>query len=117
MIVGELDERVADLVSALNDLMDVYTFSSCGGHAVITNPSQRPEGEFYVCFSITPHPAGWRSLEKITFAASAFLDVKVTAWWNGIYERGRDDGVMDFQLAGGIESDPHELATILKGLK
>lgn len=66
----ETDRRVAGLVGALNDLPDVYTCSSCGGHP---DPGNRenpaPEGCFYVQFILEPTEAGFLSLGIIDLAA------------------------------------------------
>jgi hypothetical protein len=66
----ETDPGIAGLVGVLNDLPDVYTLSSCGGH---TDPGNRenavPEGYFYVQFIIEPTDDGVLSLGIIDLAA------------------------------------------------
>ena len=56
----ECDPRLKNLVWTLNDLPDVYTCSSCGGH---TDPEKRdnpaPEGYFYIQFIAEPTEAGF----------------------------------------------------------
>jgi len=66
----ETDERVAGLVRVLNDLPDIYPYSSCGGHA---DPGNRenpaPEGCFYIQFILEPTEKGFLSLGIIDLAA------------------------------------------------
>jgi len=66
----ECDMRMKSLVVTLNDLPDVYTCSSCGGHP---NEEDRenpaPEGCFYLQFIIEPTEAGFLSLGIIDLAA------------------------------------------------
>jgi len=66
----ECDPRVKTLVETLNDLPDVYTCSSCGGHpdnGGRENPA--PEGCFYLQFIVEPTEAGFLSLGIIDLAA------------------------------------------------
>jgi len=66
----ECDIRMETLVETLNDLPDVYTCSSCGGHSDERgreNPA--PEGCFYVQFIVEPTEAGFLSLGIIDLAA------------------------------------------------
>jgi len=66
----EYDQRLKKLIGALNDLPDVYTISSCGGH-----PDQEgrenpmPEGHFYIQFIVEPTEKGFLSLGVIDLAA------------------------------------------------
>ena len=66
----ETDPRIAGLVRTLNDLPDIYTISSCGGHR---DPGNRenavPEGYFYIQFIIEPTEEGIQSLGIIDLAA------------------------------------------------
>ncbi len=66
----ECDHRVKILVDAINDLPDVYTCSSCGGHPDEEdreNPA--PEGCFYIQFIVEPTEPGFLSLGIIDLAA------------------------------------------------
>jgi len=66
----ETDRRVTGLVRVLNDLPDVYTCSSCGGHGDLDNRENAvPEGYFYVQFIIEPTEDGLLSLGIIDLAA------------------------------------------------
>ena len=57
---NELDANILSLVKALNNYPALTTIGSCGGHEVITNPSQWKAGTFYVKFDIEQSPVGWR---------------------------------------------------------
>ena len=66
----EFDPRVKRLVDILNDLPDIYTCSSCGGHPDMEereNPV--PEGYFYIQFIVEPTEDGFLSLGIIDLAA------------------------------------------------
>jgi hypothetical protein len=66
----EYDSRVRTLVETLNDLPDVYTCSSCGGHHGEENrENPAPEGCFYIQFIVEPTEAGFLSLGIIDLAA------------------------------------------------
>ncbi|MDD1709578.1 MAG: hypothetical protein LUQ37_01570 [Methanoregulaceae archaeon] len=66
----ETDARIAGLVRVLNDLPDIYTCSSCGGHADLRNRENPvPEGYFYVQFILEPTEKGFLSLGIIDLAA------------------------------------------------
>jgi hypothetical protein len=66
----ETDRRIAGLVGVLNDLPDVYTISSCGGHKDLENRENAvPEGCFYVQFIVEPTEDGVLSLGIIDLAA------------------------------------------------
>jgi hypothetical protein len=66
----EADRRVAGLVRMLNDLPDIYTISSCGGHEdPVNRENPAPEGCFYVQFVIEPAEKGLLSLGIIDLAA------------------------------------------------
>lgn len=78
----ECDRRVTHLVETLNDLPDVYTCSSCGGHPDEGNrENPAPEGCFYIQFIVEPTESGFLSLGIIDLAARnvdcELLDVKV----------------------------------------
>jgi hypothetical protein len=66
----ETDPRIATLVRVLNDLPDLYTCSSCGGHTDLENRENPvPEGYFYVQFILEPTEKGFQSLGIIDLAA------------------------------------------------
>jgi hypothetical protein len=66
----ETDARVAGLIRVLNDLPDVYTCSSCGGHSdLMDRENPVPEGYFYVQFILEPTESGFLSLGIIDLAA------------------------------------------------
>ncbi|MBI4320922.1 MAG: hypothetical protein HY675_20710, partial [Chloroflexi bacterium] len=41
---AEMDANMVALVRALNAFAGIRTLGSCGGHAVVANPTQYPEG-------------------------------------------------------------------------
>ncbi len=65
-----VDDRIRNLVEVFNDLPDVYTCGSCGGHQ---DPGNRenpvPEGCFYIQFLVEPTENGFLSLGIIDRAA------------------------------------------------
>lgn len=66
----ESDPRLTNLVETINDLPDVYTCSSCGGHPDLENrENPAPEGCFYVQFIVEPTEAGFLSLGILDLAA------------------------------------------------
>jgi len=67
---GESDQRLKRLVTVLNDLPDVYTCSSCGGHPDLEDRENPvPEGYFYIQFIVEPTEDGFLSLGIIDLAA------------------------------------------------
>jgi hypothetical protein len=66
----ETDERITRLARVLNNLPDIYTCSSCGGHR---DPENRenpvPEDCFYIQFIAEPTEHGFLSLGIIDLAA------------------------------------------------
>jgi hypothetical protein len=59
----DIDPPVRSLVRVLNRFPGVHTYTSCGGHAEITNSCQEPEGRWYVDSHIDRTDEGWASLE------------------------------------------------------
>ena len=85
-----IDGNIRALVDSLNAFPGIVTFSSCGGHAERSNPSQLPNGEFCVNFDVDISRGGWRSLELITYAMQCKADgehLSITAWNNGVKRR------------------------------
>lgn len=65
----ECDTRVQHLVETLNDLPDIYTCSSCGGHSDGENrENPAPDGCFYIQFIVEPTERGFLSLGIIDLA-------------------------------------------------
>ena len=66
----ECDSRVKHLVETINDLPDVYTCSSCGGHPDGENREHpAPDGCFYTQSIADPTEQGFMSLGIIDLAA------------------------------------------------
>lgn len=63
----ELDPNIVRLVQALNRYPGVMTVGSCGGHEVISNPSQWQTGTWYVKFSLPSGKFGWYLLEHLAW--------------------------------------------------
>lgn len=63
----ELDKNIVKLVRALNAFDGITTIGSCGGHAQQTNPSQWPEGSWYVKFTVARDEEGWFALEFLAW--------------------------------------------------
>ncbi|MBA2449675.1 MAG: hypothetical protein H0V51_16765 [Chloroflexi bacterium] len=64
----EIDTSILPLVDALNAFDGISTIGSCGGHPEpLNNPSQWPEGSWYVKFDVARTVAGWRVLEFLAW--------------------------------------------------
>ena len=64
------DPRLKKLVDILNDLPDIYSCSSCGGHPDLEDRENPvPEGYFYIQFIVEPTEDGFLSLGVIDLAA------------------------------------------------
>lgn len=108
------DKRVQNLVKVLNDLPDVYTCSSCGGH---NDPENRenavPEGYFYIQFIVEPTEKGFLSLGIIDLAArnvdNENLAVKVLNCTD-------NPKLVMFHIMGKNGADPDEVAKEIKSL-
>ena len=62
------DPNIVGLVRALNHYPGLMTIGSCGGHEVITNPSQWEAGTWYVKFDLHADRLGWYVLEHLAWA-------------------------------------------------
>lgn len=62
------DPNIVGLVRALNRYPGLMTIGSCGGHEVITNPSQWEAGTWYVKFDLHADRLGWYVLEHLAWA-------------------------------------------------
>jgi hypothetical protein len=63
----ELDPNIVRLVQALNRYPGVMTVGSCGGHEVISNPSQWQAGTWYVKFNLPSGKFGRYLLEHLAW--------------------------------------------------
>lgn len=101
----DIDDRVARLVVALNELPDVCTLSSCGGHED-PGRGQVGAGEFIVELDIEKTRAGWHGVEMITEAIWCSKNdlhrLELTTWWNG--------DSLCFELRGEDGADPDAMA-------
>ncbi len=109
----DVDESIASVVSALNQLPDLSSFSSCGGHHPRIKPSQEAAGHFYISFVVKPTMLGWWSLAAVSYVAMAMEDVKLMAWYNGLTDAEFDPTALAFQLKGGPRCSREELAALI----
>lgn len=110
----ETDRRIKKLVSILNDLPDVYTCGSCGGHKVLENrENPAPEGCFYIQFVVEPTENGFLSLGIIDLAARNIdndnLAVKVLNCTD-------NPKLVMFHIMGKNWADPDEVAKEITSL-
>ncbi|HNY89331.1 MAG TPA: hypothetical protein PKL35_06080, partial [Methanoregulaceae archaeon] len=110
----ETDTRVAGLVRVLNNLPDVYTCSSCGGHSDLRDRENPvPEGYFYVQFILEPTESGFFSLGIIDLAArnvdNENLAVKVLNCTD-------NPKLVMFHILGKEGVDPGEFAEEIRSL-
>ncbi len=110
----ETDTRIAGLVRVLNDLPDVYTCSSCGGHSDLRDRENPvPEGYFYVQFILEPTESGFFSLGIIDLAArnvdNENLAVKVLNCTD-------NPKLVMFHILGKEGVDPGEFAEEIRSL-
>ena len=109
----DIDESIEAVVIALNQLPDLDTFSSCGGHAPRVKPSQMPAGYFYVSFAVVQSEKGWWSLSALAYVVMALDDVKLNMWYNGPTDADLDREHLAFQLEGGPKCSRAELAAMI----
>ena len=110
----ETDRRITPLVSILNDLPDIYTCSSCGGH---TDPGNRenpaPEGCFYVQFILEPTEKGFLSLGIIDLAARNTDNENLTV---KVLNCTDNPKLVMFNILGKNGVDPDEYAKEIRSL-
>lgn len=109
-----IDQRIKKLVNTLNDLPDVYTCSSCGGHKDLENRENPvPEGYFYIQFIVEPTENGFLSLGIIDLAARNVdnddLNVKVLNCTD-------NPKLVMFHILGKNWVDPDEVAKEIKSI-
>jgi hypothetical protein len=114
----KIDARVQRLVSALNAIPGVYTYSSCGGHAAPAE-GQVARDRFTVSLDLERTARGWKALELIQFAihkssAADAENIIIRPWRNG--DGTWKPGALSFSLDGRRFADPDELAGIIEAL-
>jgi hypothetical protein len=111
---AETDRRITPLVRILNDLPDLYTCSSCGGH---TDPGNRenpaPEGCFYVQFILEPTENGFLSLGIIDLAARTVDNENLTV---KVLNCTDNPKLVMFNILGKNGVDPDEYAREIRSL-
>ena len=113
-LTSELDQNIVRLVTELNTFPGIITFSSCGGHAPPTTPSQCRAGTFEVNFNAYPLRGGWRSLELIASVVSESVEhdkLTITVWSMG------GGTSICFELSGRGQADPELLAQNLASIR
>lgn len=108
------DERIRQLVDLFNDLPDIYTCGSCGGHADPENRENAvPEGHFYIQFLVEPTGNGFLSLGILDLAARTLnaddLMIKVMNCTD-------NPNLVMFTMIGKNWVDPDELAEEIRQL-
>lgn len=108
------DENIRTLVDTLNDLPDIYTISSCGGHIDEGNrENPAPRGCFYVQFIVEPTEDGFLSLGIIDLAARNIdherIDVKVLNTTDS-------PRLVMFHILGRAGADPDAMAGGIRAL-
>jgi len=113
----EIDANMVSLVRALNRYPGVLTLGSCGGHDVVTNPSQWEAGTWYVKFTLPTDRSGWYLLEHLAWAINndyrrgggrlMLLPISPPPYLNTPGE------CLSFSIEGFGGENPEDLATFL----
>jgi hypothetical protein len=110
----ETDKRITRLVKVLNNLPDIYTCSSCGGHKDLENRENPvPEDCFYIQFITEPTENGFLSLGIIDLAARNVDNDNLAV---RVLNCTDNPGLVMFNLLGKDHVDPDEFATEIKSL-
>jgi hypothetical protein len=110
----ETDQRITNLVRVLNDLPDLYTCSSCGGHTDLENrENPAPEGCFYVQFILEPTEKGFLSLGIIDLAARNVDNENLTV---KVLNCTDNPKLAMFNILGKDGVDPDEYAKEIRSL-
>jgi hypothetical protein len=109
-----VDERIRTLVDTINDLPDVYTCSSCGGHTDLENRENPvPEGYFYIQFIVEPTDKGFLSLGIIDLAARNIDNDDLTV---KVLNCTDNPKLVMFTILGKNWADPDDIAKEIKAL-
>ena len=110
----ETDKRIARLVRVLNNLPDIYTCSSCGGHKDLENRENPvPENCFYIQFISEPTENGFLSLGIIDLAARNVDNDNLAV---RVLNCTDNPGLVMFNILGKERVDPDEFATEIESL-
>jgi hypothetical protein len=110
----ECDTRLTTLVDTVNDLPDVYTCSSCGGHPDPENrENPAPEGAFYLQFLVEPTENGFLSLGIIDLAARTVDPERLAV---KIFNTTDSPRLVLFHLLGMAGADPDAVAEEIRAL-
>ena len=109
-----IDQRIKKLVNALNELPNVYTCSSCGGHKDLENRENPvPEGYFYIQFIVEPTENGFFSLGIIDLAARNVDNDDLTV---KVLNCTDNPKLVMFHILGKNWVDPDEVAKEIKSI-
>lgn len=109
-----VDDRIRKLVDLLNDLPDVYTCGSCGGHQdPETRENAVPEGYFYIQFLVEPTETGFLSLGIIDLASRNVDHDNLTV---NVLNCTDNPNLVMFNLLGKNRADPDDLAKEIREL-
>lgn len=108
------DARIRNLVTTLNDLPDLYTCSSCGGHADPENRENAvPEGYFYIQFLVEPTEKGFLSLGIVDLAARNVDNENLAVHVLNCTDNPK---LVMFHILGKNGADPDEVAEEITSL-
>lgn len=110
----DCDSRVKHLVETINDLPDVYTCSSCGGHPDGENrENAAPEGCFYIQFIAEPTEQGFMSLGIIDLAAR---NVDPDSIMVRVLNTTDSPRLVMFHILGRVGADPDAISEEIRDL-
>jgi hypothetical protein len=109
-----IDKRIKKLVDVLNNLPDVATSASCGGHKDLKNRlNPLPEGQFYIYFSVETTVNGFLSLGIIDLAARNVNDEDLLV---AVFNNTDEPQFVAFKIQGKNWVDPDDVAKEIKFL-
>lgn len=106
----QVDLNLKKLVKVINDLEDLTTFSSCGGHDN-PNPNQQPSGQFEISLQIEPTRSGLNSLGLIQAAINRHPQNESLILITWLCANEPDS--VAFSLEGYNKANPEVLADLL----
>ena len=106
----QVDLNLKKLVKVINDLEDLTTFSSCGGHDN-PNPNQQPRGQFEISLQIEPTRSGLNSLGLIQVAINRHPQNESLILITWLCANEPDS--VAFSLEGYNKANPEVLADLL----
>ncbi|REK18348.1 MAG: hypothetical protein DWQ37_04330 [Planctomycetota bacterium] len=109
----ELDDNIARLVRACDQLPGLSTTSSCGGHeSPNAEHGQQPLGQFYVSLCVANWWEAWRGLTMLTAATFMRCEGNLCFRYDGPQNRPDDLRFLRVELHG--TGDPDRLAKFVE---